>query len=208
MSKQKIHSTTQDFIEIADIQNDVVMFKNRSACSILEVSSVNFFLLSQDEQNARIYGYISLLNSLSFPIQIVIVSKRVDMANYLKLIDQRIGKTQNQRVIEHLTLYKDFIQELIKGEGLLDKKIYVVVAFNPLELGAVSTAKGQKADYVTKVREALASKRANLVSQIERMGLSAKVLMSNELSKIFYELFNGENIALDFNSSDVKNIIM
>src|SRR3990167_898355 len=114
MAKPKIHSTTQDFIEIVDISDDIVFFKSGYACMVIEVSSVNFFLLSADEQNARIYGYMSMLNSLSFPIQIMIVSKRIDLAAYLGLLDQKITSVANPRIKEHLQLYKEFIQELIK----------------------------------------------------------------------------------------------
>ena len=116
MSKtKKIHSTTQDFTELIDIVDDVVLLKGKSACTILEVSSVNFFLLSADEQSARVYGYMSLINSLSFAIQIVIVSKRVDMRAYVKLLDTKIDAVQNPRLKEHLTLYKTFIQEMVKA---------------------------------------------------------------------------------------------
>lgn len=200
----KIKSSTQDFIEITDIVDDVIHLKNRTACSLLEVSSVNFFLLSQDEQNARIYGYMSLINSLSFAVQIVIVSKKIDMSAYISSLDHKITVTQNPRISEHLTMYRDFIQELVKGEGLLDKKTYVVIPFSSLELGPSA---GKK-DYNAKVAEAIASKRTNIATQIERIGLSSRVLKAEELARVFFELFNQSSINVDFTSSDVKNIIL
>lgn len=200
----KIKSSTQDFIEITDIVDDVIHLKNRTACSLLEVSSVNFFLLSQDEQNARIYGYMSLINSLSFAIQIVIVSKKIDMTAYISSLDHKITITQNPRISEHLTMYRDFIQELVKGEGLLDKKTYVVIPFSSLELGP-STG---KKDYNAKVAETIASKRTNIATQIERIGLSSRVLKAEELARVFFELFNQSSLNVDFTNSDVKNIIL
>lgn len=200
----KVKSSTQNFIEITDIVDDVVHLKGRSACSLLEVSSVNFFLLSQDEQNARIYGYMSLINSLSFALQIVIVSKRIDLSAYLSSLDHKIQITQNPRISEHLTMYRDFIQELVKGEGLLDKKTYVVIPFNSLELGPVA---GKK-DYNAKVAEVIASKRANIVAQIERMGLTSRVLKSAELARVYFELYNQQTTNVDFTTNDVKNIIL
>lgn len=199
-----IKSSTQDFIEITDIVDDVIHLKNRTACSLLEVSSVNFFLLSQDEQNARIYGYMSLINSLSFAIQIVIVSKKIDMTAYISSLDHKITITQNPRISEHLTMYRDFIQELVKGEGLLDKKTYVVIPFSSLELGP-STG---KKDYNAKVAETIASKRTNIATQIERIGLSSRVLKAEELARVFFELFNQSSLNVDFTNSDVKNIIL
>lgn len=200
----KVKSSTQDFIEITDIIDDVIHLKGRSACSVLEVSSVNFFLLSQDEQNARIYGYMSLINSLSFALQIVIVSKRIDMTAYISSLDHKITMTQNIRISEHLTMYRDFIQELVKGEGLLDKKTYVVIPFSSLELGPIA---GKK-DYNAKVSEVIATKRTNVATQIERIGLSSRTLKAEELARVFFELFNQSAINVDFTNSDVKNIIL
>lgn len=200
----KIRSSTQDFTEITNIVEDVIMLKNGNACSVLEVSSVNFFLLSQDEQNARIYGYMSLLNSLSFAIQIVVVSKKIDLTAYIASLDHKISTTVNTKIAEHLSLYKDFIQELIKGEGLLDKKTYVVIPFSSLELGPTS---GKK-DHDARVSDAIATKRTNVMTQIERIGLSSRILKAEELARVFFELFNQQTISVDFSSNDVKNIIL
>ncbi|OGH15940.1 MAG: hypothetical protein A3C30_03830 [Candidatus Levybacteria bacterium RIFCSPHIGHO2_02_FULL_40_18] len=213
MAKSKIHSSTQDFTEIVDIQDDIVFLKGGNACMIMEVSSVNFFLLSQDEQNARIYGYMSLLNSLSSSIQILIVSRRVDLVSYIKLIEDKIAGIQNPKVKEQLTLYRDFIKDLIKGEGLLDKKIYIVIPFSQLELGVASAAQAKTTDKKNlalneRVKSALISKRNNVTTQVERMGLSARPLSTNELIKLYYELFNQEFITLDFDSNDIKNVIL
>ena len=210
---KKIHSSTQDFTEIIDILDDIVFLKGGHACMIMEVSSVNFFLLSQDEQNARIYGYMSLLNSLSSSIEILIVSRRIDLGSYIKLIEERISNIQNQKIREQLTLYRDFIKDLIKGEGLLDKKIYIVIPFSQLELGVATTVKTQAMDKKNSplsegVKSALLSKRNNIATQIERMGLIARSLSTNELIKLNYELFNQEFITLDFDSSDIKNVIL
>ena len=213
MVKSKIHSSTQDFTEIVDISDDIVFLKGGHACMIMEVSSVNFFLLSQDEQNARIYGYMSLLNSLSSSVQILIVSRRVDLGNYVKLIEEKISNIQNQKIREQLTLYRDFIKDLIKGEGLLDKKNYIVIPFSQLELGVATTVKTQATDKKNlllseRVKSALLSKRNNIATQVERMGLIARPLSTNELIKLYYELFNQEFITLDFDSSDIKNVIL
>ncbi len=211
--KQKIHSTTQDFTDLIDIVDDVVLLKGKNACSVLEVSSVNFFLLSADEQAARVYGYMSLINSLSFAVQIVIVSKRVDMLAYLKLIDSKIEAVQNPRLKEHLSLYKSFIAEMVKDEGLLDKKIYVVIPYSYLESGVGAVTAQSKTPikantFAEQAKNALLTKRAMIMSQIERMGLVAKPLTHEELIKLYYELFNNEIINLDFNSQDIKNVIL
>lgn len=215
MSKKKIHSTTQDFTEIVDISDDIVFLKGGNACMVAEASSVNFFLLSSDEQNARLYGYMSLLNSLSTYIQILIVSRRVDLGAYVKLIEDKITTVRNPKISEQLTLYRDFVKDMVKGEGLLDKKIYIVIPFSQLELGAATTvqagASGQTQKNLSlndRVKSGLLSKRNNILTQVERMGLIARPLVTNELIKLFYEVFNQEFVTLDFNSSDIKNVIL
>jgi len=213
MAKQNIKSTTQGFTEIVDIVDETVLLKNKRACLMMEVSSVNFFLLSADEQNARVYGYMSLINSLSFAIQILIVSKRVDMDSYVDTLDKRISATQHPQIKEHLLYYKEFIQELVKGEGLLDKKIYIVIPYSYLEGGAVNVTQSTtktvgKGGFSSQAKAALLSKAGVIAAQIQRMGLSSRILSHEELIKVFYELFNDDVINLNFDSKDIKNVIL
>lgn len=209
MSK-KLGASTQKFIEMSDIIGDVVFFKNGNACSIIETSSVNFFLLSQDEQNARIYGYMGLINSLSFALQILIVSRKVDMSAYITMLGERIEQETQPRIREHLSQYRSFIQELVSEGQILDKKLYVIVPFSRLELGATNAKGGssKNANYVARITEAIGSKRNLVADQIIRMGLSARILPREELIKLYYELYNNESISLDFESSDIKNVVL
>lgn len=211
--KQKIHSSTQDFTEILDISDDIVFLKGGNAVMIMEVSSVNFFLLSLDEQNARLYGYMSLLNSLSSYIQILIISRRIDLDNYISILEEKISSVKNPKIAEQLSLYRTFIKDLIKGEGLLDKKIYIVIPFSQLELGPATAAQTHTKDKKNlslneRVKSVLITKRNNIITQIERMGLTARPLSTNELIKLYYELFNQEFVTLDYNSTDIKNVIL
>lgn len=214
MAKKEIKSTTQGFTEIVDIIDEVVLLKNKRACMMMEVSSVNFFLLSADEQNARVYGYMSLINSLSFAVQILIVSKKVDMESYIDTLDKKISATTHPQIKEHLLYYKEFIQELVKGEGLLDKKIYIVIPYSYLEGGAGNVTKpngantAQKATFADQSKSSLLSKAGVIMAQVERMGLTPRILSHEELIKVFYELLNDDVINLNFDSKDIKNVIV
>jgi len=92
-----IRSTTQLFVEIADITDDIVIMLDGSCAIILETGAVNFGLLSKEEQDAIIFAFASFLNSLSFPIQIVIMSKRMDVSEYLNYINQEQQKQKNSK---------------------------------------------------------------------------------------------------------------
>src|SRR6267142_2497827 len=91
-------TSTQKFTEIDQVSRDVVSFTNGNACLIIEVSPTNFALLSREEQDARIFAYASFLNSLTFPIQILINNKRVDISIYINLIAAEISSSRNELV--------------------------------------------------------------------------------------------------------------
>ncbi len=210
MSKQKITSTTQDFTEIVDIIDGIAFFKNKNSCLVIEASSVNFSLLSTDEQSSRIYGYMSLLNSLSFPIQILIVSQKVDMSQYVKMLDQRISNVQNSRISKHLFEYKAFIKELSKNEGLLDKKVYIVIPLTPLELGLASVSRDKKkqAEFIEMAKKTLSGRGDAIIAQLQRLGLTSKVLNSDDLAKLYHDIYNQDVSNIDYEAHDLKNVIL
>jgi type IV secretory pathway VirB4 component len=187
-SAQKIQATTQKFIEILDIIDDIVLLEYGNACTIIEIQAANFALLSQEEQNARVLSYSSLLNSLSFPIQIFIRSKKIDISSYLKLLDAEQEKSQNELLKDHIKLYKDFVQELVKVNTVLDKKFYIVIPYTGLESGIGMN----REDYYRAAKAKLATKAEGLHAMLRRMNLIAKTLGKDELIRLFHEIFNGE----------------
>ena len=195
-SARKINATTQKFTEIQDIVDDVVILSGGNACIVIEVTATNFALLSAEEQDSKIYSYAALLNSLSFPIQILIRSKKLDISSYLKLLDNEAKKTQNQMLAEQIRLYRDFVQELVKVNTVLDKKFYIAIPFSFLEKGVGAAAtnvnkKGYDASSLPQTaRSALHSKAESLHSQLSRLNLRARTLEKEELVKLFYEIYN------------------
>ena len=115
-------------------------------------------------------------------------------------------------------MYRQFIDELVKNEGLLDKKIYLIVPYSYLE-GSILPGQQQQAPqqakkapqtgpFAEQAKNALISKRSVIQTQVERMGLMARPLAHEELIKLFYEILNNDTITVDFNSQDVKNVIL
>ena len=209
---QKIHASTQKFIEIEDIVDDVVLLSGGSACLIIEVTATNFALLSQQEQDTKIFSYASLLNSLSFPIQIFIRSKKLDISSYLKLLDAQAEQTQNQMLGSQIRLYRDFVQELVKVNTVLDKKFYICISFSFLEKGvgmAQSVKKGNvKDDFLLSAKESLHSKAQSVQSQLARLNLPAKTLEKEALVKLYYELFNGDSAETNQITDTVKTAMI
>jgi len=193
---QGIHATTQKFTEIEDISEDIVILNGGNACLIIEVTATNFALLSTEEQDAKIYAYASLLNSLSFPIQIIIKSQKLDISSYLKLLDNQAKTTTNQLLSEQIKLYRDFIQELIKVNTVLDKKFYICLSYSYMEKGAGAATKvvskniSKDSNFVAQAKTSLHSKADSINSQLSRLNLQAKTLGKEELTKLYYEIYN------------------
>jgi hypothetical protein len=207
MKAKQIHSTTQEFTNIQDIRDNLVLFKTGDACRVLEVSSVNFDLLSRDEQEARIFSFASFLNSLSFSVQILIVSKKVNVTGYINLVEEKIKNSQDPKIKTHLIHYRDFVQQLTKTGEILDKKIYLVIPFSRFEEGVSALLKKGKAGtplVFEAAKKSLQSKQNQIFSTIQRMGLSARVLTTEELIGLFHELLNqdsGTSVPINSNSS-------
>lgn len=208
---QKINATTQKFTEIEDIVEDLVVLSGSKACMVLEIVATNFALQSKEEQQAKILSYASLLNSLSFPIQIVILSRRLDISAYVKLLEQQVASAPNQALSQHIRLYKDFVAQLVQKNTVLDKKFYIAISFSFLEKGveAITDVKNKQA-LIIDARKLLHSKATSIMQELLRIGLKSKILEENELVQIFYEIYNSEggkvNVSEGPNSPFVRSI--
>lgn len=200
----EISSTTQKFLDIFDITSDVVILKDGTISMILIVSAMNFGLLAEQEQDAIIYAYASLLNSLNFPIQIIISSKTKDATAYLHLLDEQAAKASTDNKKGLIKRYQEFVGKLIKERNVLDKKFYVVIPANPGEVGMITPqsvlpGKGvpdltreQKTAILEKGIGVLEPRRDHLIAQFNRIGLYARQIVTQEIIEFFYNSYNPE----------------
>lgn len=192
-------ASTQSFTEIKDIREDIVMFTDGTACLIIEAFATNFALLSQDEQNAQISAYSAFLNSLSFSTQILVLNKRVDITSYLTLLEGEIRKPSNRHVSTYLEQYKEFVQQLVKQNTVLDKNFYVVIPYSGLE-GGVSHALSSAAkltpeeNFFMNAKAALHTKADGMKAQLGRLNMQTKILHKEQIIELFHALYNPESI--------------
>jgi type IV secretory pathway VirB4 component len=195
---------TQDHIDIEDIRDDIIILKDGSACLILEVTAINFGLFSEKEQEATIYAYAQLLNSLTFAIQIVINSKRKDITDYIVKLDDRLAQTTSPQIKDNLSKYRDFVRAVVRQGNVLDKSFYISIPFSSLELGISSSlfSLGNKkpklsrpiAEIIDRATLNLIPKRDHLIRLLARIGLRARQLTSNELLQLFFDYYNREKL--------------
>lgn len=189
-------ASTQEFIEVDEIRDDIMLLKDFSAVTVIEIGAVNFWLLSAEDQMSMIYTYASLLNSLSFPVQIVIISKMMNISSYLDYIESMIGTQRNEIIKSRLSDYREFIKTIVKKNTVLEKRFFFAIPFNPLEMGVTGMkAKGYGKEYIfTRAKTALYPKRDHLIRLLSKVGLKPTVLQKQELTELFYNLYNPSNV--------------
>ncbi|MBI4062652.1 hypothetical protein HY410_01905 [Candidatus Gottesmanbacteria bacterium] len=194
-----IRSSTQVFTEIEDVRHDLVLFVDGSTAMILSTTAVNFGLLSEKEQEAIMYAYAGLLNSLSFPVQILVRSQHKDVTSYLGLLEEQEKKQKNPKLAASINNYRLFVAETVKEKEVLDKKFYVVIPFSSLELGpSTKVLFGSKKrglpypkDYIyDKALMTLTPKRDQVVRLLHRIGLKATQLTNEQIVHLLFSVYN------------------
>ena len=133
--------TTQDFLELQDVREGVIILKNNDVRGVLMISSVNFALQSDDDQAATIYAFQNFLNSLDFSCQIVVQSRKINITPYLDNLKSLQQKQTNELLKIQTASYIDFIKELVQGDSVMTKNFYVVVPYAltaALGMGAIT----------------------------------------------------------------------
>jgi len=199
-----ISSTSQQYLDIYDIAENMVILKDGGVSLIMTVTAMNFGLLAEEEQDAIIYGYASLLNSLNYSIQILIRSQTKDVTNYLNMLKEREEETINRVKKDQIRRYREFVSDLVRERNVLDKKFYVIIPATALELGLLTTQSvvpGVKNPDVSsfdhsviieKSKNLLEPKRDHLSALFARIGLESHQISTQEIIQLFYTIYNPE----------------
>lgn len=195
------NASTQQFIEIAGIQDGVVVLKSGGYRMIFSVSALNFSLKSEQEQNSLIFQYQSFLNSLHFPIQIVMRSKRLDLQPYIKKINEQKDKQTSELIKSQTEDYLDFISELINLANIMKKTFYVIVPYDPVTVksgGIVEKLfkKSEPANFrisgseFNRYKDELTERANTVATGLGSMGLHCVQLTTEEIIELFYKIYN------------------
>lgn len=196
---------TQLYLRIGEIHDNTVVLKNGGLRAIISVGSININLKSDDEQTALVYSYQNLLNTLEFPIQIVVKSRKLDITDYLAKLTE-LGKNQTNQLLKNQTYeYTEYVRRLVEYTDIMSKEFYVVVPYDPLRaLGKTAvqkfwdyihpadstTAFRQRRHEFTDFTKKLTERVDQAVAALENCGLSARRLETKELIELFYDTYN------------------
>jgi len=199
-------STTQDSLPVADITNDIVIYKDGGAALVMESTSLNFGLLSEKEQAAVIAAYAAMINSLTFSVQIVVLTQRKDISSYLAFLDEQATKLTQPLLITLMQEYRTFITESVKKKNVLGKRFFMILYFSPLELGVGKTVASltkragplpfSKSYVIKKAKIGLYPRRDHLIRQAGRLGIKFKQLGTADIIDLFHSIYNPEHPAV------------
>jgi hypothetical protein len=181
---------TKDFIPVTRVEQDTVILNDGSVAMVLQTSAVNFDLLSQQEQLAIIGSFAAFLNSLSFSIQILIRSKKLDISHYLSTLKEAERKQHNPLLQLMMQHYRAFVAAIIRDNEVLDKQFFVIFAVSPIELGVVKTTDEKT---LQKAITILNPRRDHILKQLSRIGLKSSQLDDERLIRLFYDIYNDED---------------
>jgi len=202
---EKTPAATQVHLKIGEIRDNFLVLKNGGIRAILKASSINFNLKSEQEQNAIIYGYQGFLNSLEFPVQIIVRSKKLDIEDYIEKI-KKIGEKQQNKLLKSQTEeYADFIKKLVEYTDIMQKEFYIIVPYDPIRARQVSffqkfLQRLRPQDSYTEIKKRHKEFEQNKKQVQQRMiivqsglsncGINTEQLTTENIIELFYNTYN------------------
>lgn len=201
-TKKTLGSPTQQFLAVSEIRDDVIILKNGSLRAVLAVSSTNFDLKSEEEQNALIYGYQRFLNSLEFHVQILMQSRKMDIADYTEKLKVKMAQQTNELLKMQTSEYIDFIDRLVESANVMNKNFYVIVPYsesinpNPVSFfskllgtGKVKEIADREANFA-QARKVLDERTNTVENNLASSGLRVVRLNTDQLIELVYNSYN------------------
>lgn len=199
---------TQEFVEIAEIRDDVLILKDGGLRAVLMCGSRNLELESMDSQNAIISAYADFLNSFDWPLQIIIHSRRLDISPYLKMLEEKTKTQENELLKIQTAEYIGFVKSFVSLSDVMTKRFFVVIPFDPIESKTESPVEkigsliGRipkeaaifPAEKFAECQSQLLQRADHIVMALAHVGIKASQLKTEDLIELFYNLYNPEEL--------------
>lgn len=205
-----------DLLDIAEIRQSTVIMKNGDLRQIVIVGGINFALKSQEEQDILTSSYQNFLNSMDFPIQIVIHSRKINIGKYLEFLGSRMDQEEAELLKNQISEYREFIRNFIQSNPIMTKTFLVIIPWSPMNLGVSASGISKYLPFFkkTKAEEAKAEQKSaedkerefqentNQLKQrvlqvtvaLQNIGLEVKTLDDEQLIELFYNLYNPQTV--------------
>jgi len=194
---------TQEFVPIKEVRDGVVILKDDTMRGVVLASSLNFALKSEDERAAIIAQFQDFLNSLDFPVQIFIQSRRLDIRPYIALLEEQYKEQTNDLMKIQTREYIEFVKKFTESTNIMTKSFFVVVPYDPAILNVSGGIGGKlfgkkSAVQITDEKQSTfeenrtqLEQRVGVVEQgLVRCGIRVIRLGTEEVIELFYKIFN------------------
>lgn len=194
--------STQQYVDAEEIRDGIIVLKSGALRSVVLVSSLNFDLKSSEEQEALISQYQGFLNSLDFPIQIVVSSRKFNIAPYLERLKNVEAEQQNELLRFQISEYKSFIKNMTEVANIMSKFFYVIVPFSPVEdkkSGLMGTLSGMfhpkktiglKGEQFETYKSQLLQRVEHVTAALSNTGVHISRLNTEEIIELLYNSYN------------------
>jgi type IV secretory pathway VirB4 component len=195
----EITPATQQLVEIKDIKDGVVYLKGGGLRRVLMVSGINFDLKSEAEQTLILNSFQDFLNSLDFSVQFFVHSRKVNINSYLETMEERKKEETNELLKIQIEDYIKFVRAFVEENTIITKNFFVVVPYDPIVAvqkagGIFSVFSGKKTTGGEISNQANLEQLSRRVDQVinglEQIGLRVAVLGDDELTELYYNLYN------------------
>jgi type IV secretory pathway VirB4 component len=206
-----------DLVDIKEIRESAVIMKDGSLKQIVMVGGVNFALKSESEQTIITQGYQNFLNSIDFPLQVVVHSRKVNIDKYIEGLLARKDSEESALLRSQMDEYAEFIKGFIQKNAIMEKTFLVVVPFYPTGIAqqkdslmsfipflgkkddkknaAGKTQTEEEADRAFKENMAqLGQRTGQVMSNLLNIGLDVVILENDALIELFYNFYNPQTI--------------
>lgn len=219
--------STQRYLPVAEVKNNTIVLKNGGMRAVLAIEALNFNLKSETEQQGIIAGYGAFVNTITFPIQIVIRSMKTNIDEYLKQVKETGEKHENQLLKDQTLSYVAFMQKLIEVADIMQKRFYVIIPVDHADRKKTlfeqffdwlhpddSAAKASVRSHEFTSASGKLNERVDLVSSgLTNIGLHAKRLNTRDLIALLYETYNpktsqSEKIPMDIGQMKLEETAM
>lgn len=208
--KQANRKTTQNTLLIAEIRDGIVIMQDGSYRAVMLAQSINFDLMSPQEREGVESAFQGFLNSLYFPVQITLRSRRIDLRGYLTKLDKIRSEHDNVLLGLLMDDYMAYIQYLAQSANIMDKQFYVVLPYYTSTTEALLNKaskfaklfKKQGGEVITisedefvKAKTEMKNRIQALLESMNQMGVQAVPLNTQELIELYYDVYNPDTAA-------------
>lgn len=200
-------NSSQNSLILSELRDSMVIMNDGSMRAVITCRSINFDLMSDQEREAVEFSYQSFLNSLYFPVQILIRSQKVDLGPYLDRLDKIRRDQDNMLLGVLMDDYIDFITALAQETNIMNKSFYVVVPYYPA--GDLTTITNSSRNLITnlfapqsqqrltideatynKAKDEIRNRVQTVLNGLNQIGIHGVQLNTKELGELYYNVYN------------------